>query len=118
MQDPPSCVELGLESECADMPGVWRGTGTSCDDVDCAVGACCIGAECTQTDADGCEGGVSVCDFATWGNEPFCFGDGNGDGVVDPVDVGLIKFYYPSDCTDPAFQEVCCRYDLDCDGTI
>ncbi|UCF33613.1 MAG: hypothetical protein JSV78_14900 [Phycisphaerales bacterium] len=118
LQNPPSCVELQSEDECIDAGGIWRGVGMGCADVDCSVGACCVGLDCTQTDAAGCEGGVSVCDFATWGNEPVCFGDGNGDGVVNPTDVGLIKFYYPSDCSDPAFQEVCCRYDLDCDGSI
>jgi hypothetical protein len=118
LQDPASCVELETADECLDMPGVWRGLGSSCDDVDCTVGACCTSTtECTQTDADGCGAGGVICDFATWGNEPVCFGDGNGDGVVDPADVGLIKFFYNSPPT-PDFQEVFCRYDLNCDSTI
>jgi hypothetical protein len=120
LQDPPNCVELETEDECTDLPGVWRGLGTSCNDpdIDCTVGACCTSTtECTQTDADGCEGAAPICDFATWGNEPLCFGDGDGDGAVDPQDVGLIKFFYSSPPT-PDLQEEFCRFDLNCDGTI
>ncbi|UCF34080.1 MAG: hypothetical protein JSV78_01995, partial [Phycisphaerales bacterium] len=44
---------------------------------------------------------------------PLCMGDGNGDGVVDPTDVGLAKYYYAS-----TEEEAICRYDINCDGTI
>jgi hypothetical protein len=117
LQDPPSCVELEFEAECALLLGVWRGLGTSCDDpdIDCSVGACCPSeTECTQTVAEDCVG--PACTFCD-GPAPVCFGDVNGDGAVDPQDVGLIKYYYPSPPT-PEFQEVYCRCDLNCDGTI
>ena len=118
---PPSCVEVETEALCAEhesgQAGIWRGPNTSCADVNCAVGACCSSqTECTETIADDCQGGGPVCTFT--GDVPVCMGDGNGDGKVSPADVSLIKFYYGRDCTDPAFQEVCCRYDLNCDGSI
>jgi hypothetical protein len=42
-----------------------------------------------------------------------CMGDVNGDGMVDPSDVGLVKFWYGD--TDPASL---CYYDVNCDGQI
>jgi hypothetical protein len=44
---------------------------------------------------------------------PVCYGDANGDGTVDPQDVGLVKYYYGS-----TEDEALCRYDVNCDGTI
>jgi hypothetical protein len=44
---------------------------------------------------------------------PVCYADGDGDGIVDPADVGLCRYWYGS-----TEDERLCRYDVDCDGTI
>jgi hypothetical protein len=45
-----------------------------------------------------------------------CDGDVDGNGAVNPVDVGLVQaaFCAPEDCTDVDL----CQYDLDCNGAI
>jgi hypothetical protein len=42
-----------------------------------------------------------------------CMGDVNCDGVVNPIDAGLVKYWYGD--TDP---DSLCYYDVDCDGQI
>jgi hypothetical protein len=44
---------------------------------------------------------------------PACTGDVNGDGIIEPADGGLVKYFYGN--TDP---ENLCRYDVNCDGAI
>ena len=48
--------------------------------------------------------------------EWLCDGDVDGDGVVNPVDHGLVQanFCTASSCTDAQL----CQYDMDCDGQI
>jgi hypothetical protein len=44
---------------------------------------------------------------------PLCLGDANGDGIVGPADVGLIKY-----CCDDTSLESLCPYDVACDATV
>jgi probable HAF family extracellular repeat protein len=110
-----TCVELpGGEDVCHEWGGVYQGDDTGCADADCTMGACCLGQdECLEASAEECSGFAAICNFDIWGNEPKCFGDGNGDNAVTPQDVGLIKFNYGS-----VSEEALCRWDLNCDGTI
>jgi hypothetical protein len=99
------------------------------DDLFCDNGLFCDGAEWCDP-AVGCQDGADPCGPDETCNEdqdvcellPFCatlpdpavcMGDVNGDGVVDPVDVGLVKFWFGD--TDPASL---CSYDVNCDGQI
>jgi hypothetical protein len=45
-----------------------------------------------------------------------CDGDVDGNGQVNPVDLGLLqsRFCAPAECTD----EDLCRFDMDCNGAI
>jgi hypothetical protein len=51
---------------------------------------------------------------------PQCYGDVNGDGVVNPQDVGLVKFYYNygTNPDNPITFEELCRYDVNRDDQI
>jgi hypothetical protein len=44
---------------------------------------------------------------------PVCSGDVNGDGLVSPTDVALVKYNYGSND-----MEALCRCDVNCDGSI
>jgi hypothetical protein len=45
-----------------------------------------------------------------------CDGDVDGNGTVNPIDVGLVQaaFCAPEDCSDDDL----CQYDIDCNGAI
>jgi hypothetical protein len=99
------------------------------DDAFCDNGLFCDGAEWCDP-AVGCQDGADPCGpdetcdeeqdvceplpfCATLPDPAVCIGDANGDGVVDPLDVGLVKFWFGD--TDPASL---CSYDINCDGAI
>ncbi len=70
-------------------------------------GACCVGGHCRMTREDDC----SKCGDR---DPPWrCDGDVDGDGQVNPVDVGLVQSAFGS-----TEREALCRYDVDCDGLI
>jgi hypothetical protein len=108
-------------------------TTDQCDNVPndalCDNGLFCDGAEWCDP-AVGCQDGTDPCGpdetcdeeqdvceslpfCATLPDPAVCKGDANGDGVVDPSDAGLVKFWYGD--TDPISL---CSYDVNCDGQI
>jgi plastocyanin len=98
-------------------------TNEDCDDLlfctgveTCAEGACAAGSEpCGQ--GEQCDEENDVCVPACvrspeWG----CDGDVDGNGVVNPVDVGLVQaaFCGLGQCD----EDDLCQYDLDCNDAI
>ncbi len=77
---------------------------------DCETGACCSSSGCTEVPAYAC---VSfVCDVANYTTST-CFGDADGNGVVNSADRGTISANIGQ--TDP---DLVCQYDLDGNGVI
>jgi hypothetical protein len=74
-------------------------------------GACCVAGECRDTTREECEA-LGCTREPPWG----CDADVDGNGVVNPVDVGLIQsnFCAAGVCTDRQL----CQYDLDCNGAV
>jgi hypothetical protein len=85
------CADAMLEEECADWHGRFAADST-CADLD---------PPCGET--RGC----------TRNPQWVCDGDVDGNGVVNPVDVGLVQAAFGSINEDDL-----CRYDLDCNGVI
>jgi hypothetical protein len=127
------CVECLVDMDCDDAVSC---TDDSCDPVDYVCSNTPNDANCPSetpicdalldcveclVDED-CDAG-EICDAShscvvenfcmTLPDPPMCMGDGNGDGIVDPQDVGLAKFYYGWTDAEPL-----CRYDVNCNGTI
>lgn len=103
--------------------GDGGGDHPDCDvDADCDDGEFCNGQEfCDEGD---CEGGDDPCDSEEECNEETeecccdtpaeCDGDVNGDGAVDPLDMGAILARFGEDpCEDGD-----CEFDVNCDNAI
>jgi hypothetical protein len=87
------CVEEECEEltagRCAESSGTYHGDGTACTPNTCVPGGCVRNPR--------------------W----VCDGDVDGNGVVNPVDVGLVQAAFGSTNEDDL-----CQYDLDCNGVI
>lgn len=84
------------------------------------TGACCTGSSCAVMTADACDAASLVCNVTA--NElpecggacgTICYGDVNGDGLVNVSDRGFISANIGA--TDPA---LICQYDLNGDGVV
>jgi len=117
------CTEV-FEVECGDD---FQGPGTTCEPNLCEQpqGACCFGTFCQsgQTEDD-CVGaaGEWVGPFTDCGppnpceETPDCPWDLSGNGIVDPVDVGIVKQYYG--CAVGTGDPVCDQSDLSGNGDV
>jgi hypothetical protein len=79
---------------------------------DACSGACCIGATCTDGSPEEC---VYVCDVKQLLPATFlgCFGDADGNGVVNAADRGFISANVGQTAPD-----LVCLYDMDGNGVI
>jgi hypothetical protein len=107
-----TCTPDATRSECLALEGEWRGEGVTCAETGCQehTGACCREGACAEETRTSCTGACTR--QPQW----ICEGDVDGNGVVNPVDVGLVQaaFCTPGQCPDPDL----CQYDIDCNGAI
>ncbi len=112
------------ETGCSHQPVVCDDgnicTDDACDsEAGCAYtpnscsGACCIDDVCTELPYPDCH--PFICDASLYvlAGKPICFGDADGNGVVNAADRGTISANI--DMTDPVLV---CRFDLDGNGVI
>ena len=53
--DTGTCEEAITESECISYGGFYGGNNSSCQDIECVTGICCIDDTCLELTANGCE---------------------------------------------------------------
>lgn len=77
------------------------------------TGACCLGGDCSETEADACTG--FVCDAAAYLPASFtgCHGDADGNGIVNAADRGFV-----SANVGGTSAEAVCLYDMDGNGVV
>jgi hypothetical protein len=80
---------------------------------DCDQGACCTAGSCVEMPLSEC--GPFVCDVAEHMPATFagCFGDGDGNGVVNAADRGFI-----SANVGETGHDLVCKFDMDGNGVI
>jgi hypothetical protein len=109
-----SCEPNQTRCECHGFGGEWRGANVTCQQANCQehTGGCCRDGVCTEETRTDCEQGGGCKRNPEWR----CDGDVDGNGVVNPVDVGLVQaaFSTEGDC-DP---DDLCQFDIDCNGVI
>ena len=75
--------------------------------VECRA-ACCVDGTCSMQLEEDCPAG-GCARLPEWQ----CDGDVDGDGQVNPVDVGQVQVNFGN-----TNEQAMCNYDLDCDGQI
>jgi hypothetical protein len=108
------CVEDRSPAECDGLGGEWRGAEVTCAQAGCQehTGACCRDGACAEETRTDCARNGGCARNPEW----VCDGDVDGNGVVNPVDYGLVQsnFCQHGQCDE---QDLC-QYDLDCNGVI
>jgi hypothetical protein len=109
-EDSDSCDNIPDDAYCDN--GLFCDGAEWCDALlDCQAGEYPCGPEETcNEEQDVCEA-EHYC--ATLPTVSVCIGDANCDGMVDPTDTGLVKYWYGD--TDP---DNLCHCDINCDGQI
>jgi cysteine-rich repeat protein len=113
---PDECQSLADCNENAQTDGCELEGGTQVDldyngvPDDCETGACCDAGSCTEVPAYACVG--YVCDVTAISGAT-CFGDADGNGVVNAADRGSVS----ANLGQTDFDLVC-LYDLDGNGVI
>jgi hypothetical protein len=104
-----SCDNIPDDNYCDN--GLWCDGFETCDaELDCLPGVDpCPGLSCDEVN-DEC---ISEVDCATLPDAAQCFGDSNGDGLVNTLDVGLVGAAFGM--TDDVSL---CKFDVNCDGEI
>jgi hypothetical protein len=84
-----------VETLCQTLGGTWQGDSSDCKSATCDpwVGACCVSGSCLEVTLAACyeaegsySGDLTVC-ASTECTDDYCYGDLNGDGVVNVTDV-------------------------------
>jgi hypothetical protein len=137
-----SCQDDLPVEECEARNGEFQGNNTLCRDVSCPLplGACCrLSGACLDLTEEDCNrvpdttwqgfgtmclgdhnsnGRDDACEAGTCTRDPqwVCDGDVDGNGAVNPVDVGLVQAAFCSVGECP--EQDLCQYDLDCNDTV
>jgi hypothetical protein len=131
LQQSSDCVDAGRSEDTASLDLLRQPREVRCyvdmgayEEQTTQSGACCVGESCSEVD-HACECVAYVCNVNVVqdGNHGFgscgidsggcCFGDADGNGVVNMADRGIIATSYST--TDPVLL---CLYDLDGNGVV
>ncbi len=110
-----NCAQL-LEANCLPIPNAtWAGPLTTCPGACATTGACCVGDSCSVTTESSCASMGYVCDVDSLLPPAFagCYGDVDGNGVVNAADRGTISANVGQTSNDAL-----CLYDLDGNGAV